>query len=123
MYEFKVNKKKNAMLCILIGKFTAAEAYAYNKKYAACVDTLSPGFSLLVDLTQFTPTTEEIREIFLIGTQNAVAKGLKRVVRIVSDSITSTTGNIQWNRGAKGLGYEVDIVHSMREAEKVLGWK
>ena len=122
MYEFKGNKKRNVVLCVPMGRFDVTEAKAYNEQYARCVDQVDPGFTLLVDLRNFTPTDEEVRLILKEGTEYAITHGLSRVIRIVNGSVGSTVGNIQWNRAAREMGYQVDVVESMEEAEQLAGW-
>lgn len=121
MYDFKLNKPKNAILCVLKGRFEEAEARAYVAKYKQGIDQLKPGFSVIADVSKFVPTTDEIRDVLLEGTAYAVRKGMARAVRIVDESALSQVSNAQLDRTARGLGYQADVVSSMAEATALLG--
>ena len=123
MFEFKINQGKNAVLCILGGKFDADEARQYNEKFRAAIDQLEPGLTIITDLTNYLPAGDEIRSILAEGTQYAREKGVSANVRIVSDEVGSQVGNIQLNKTARDLGYEVKVAHSLKEAKHILGWE
>ena len=123
MFEFKINQAKNAVLCILEGKFDADEARGYNEKFCAAIDQLEPGLTIITDLTHYIPAGDEVRSVLAEGTRYARGKGVAENVRIVSDDVGSQVGNIQLNKTARDLGYEVKVVHSLKEARQALGWE
>ena len=122
MFEHKLNLNKNAILCVLKGQFDEEEARQYNVKFKQGVDKLEPGMTVISDLSEFTPAGEEVRLVLAKGTEYALSKGIGRSVRIVKDSVTSKVGNIQFNKTARSLDYEVEIVGSFEEAKELLGW-
>lgn len=123
MFEFKINQRKNAVLCILVGKFDADEARQYNEKFRAAIDQLEPGLTIITDLTNYLPAGDEVRSILAERTRYAREKGVSDNVRIVSDDVASQVGNIQLNKTARDLGYEVKMAHSLQEAIQILGWE
>jgi hypothetical protein len=123
MYELKVNAKHNVMLIAIDGRMDMQEAVAYNAKYMECIDRMQPGFSVIVDLTNFIATEENVRVELKKANAYAVEKGLGRVVRVVPGDMSSTVGNIQLNRQARELGYKTEVVSSIEEAEAALGLK
>ena len=122
MFEHKLNPGKNAILCVLKGKFDADEARRYNERFKAGVDQLKPGMIVITDLTEYVPAEEEVRAILQEGTEYALKKGIEHSVRIVTDSVASKVSNIQFNTTARRLGYQADVVNSMDEAKRLLGW-
>lgn len=122
MYDLKINPGKNAILCVLKGRFDADEAREYVEKFKEGVDRLAPGMTVITDLSEFTPTDDEVRRILQEGSAYAVNKGVDRGVRIVTEAVGSKVGNIQLNKTARELGYKVDVVHSLGEAKRLLGW-
>lgn len=121
MYDLKVNDKHNVMLIVIGGRMDMQEAVAYNAKYMDCIDHMQPGFAVIVDLTNFIATEEDVRVELKKANAYAVEKGLGRVVRVVPDSMTSAIGNIQLNRQARELGYQAEMVSTLEEAKAVLG--
>ncbi|MDM8525631.1 hypothetical protein QUF80_19855 [Desulfococcaceae bacterium HSG8] len=122
MFQIKINVSKNAILCILKGRFESEGAREYIEKFKEGVDKLKPGFVVITDISTFMPTSDEVRLIFRQGTEYAVGRGMSRAIRIVSEIVASKIGNIQFNRAAKELGYEAEEVTSLEEAKKLLNW-
>jgi len=123
MFQIRINYKRNALLNVMSGRIDAEEAKAIVRKFQEGVNRLKPGFVVLTDITDFVPTTEEVRTILREATRYAVKNGLGRTVRIVSDNLTSSIGSIQFNRTEKKLGCMAEVVGSLAEAKKLLGWK
>lgn len=122
MFDFKINPGKNAIMCILKGKFDADEAIDYVARFKEGVDRLKPGMVVITDLTEFMPTDDSVREILQTGSAYAVEKGVGRGIRVVAESVGSKVGNIQLNKTARELGYDIDVVGSLEEAKELLGW-
>lgn len=122
MFDIKINTNKNAILCVLIGQFDYDEAKRYVKKFKAGIDQLKPGYAVISDLRDFSPAKEDARAILQEAIEYSVSKDRGRVIRIVADTVGSKVGNIQLNRASRQMGYEVDIVATLAEAEKLMGW-
>ncbi|MEZ4527608.1 MAG: hypothetical protein R2941_16940 [Desulfobacterales bacterium] len=123
MFQIKINYKRNALLNVMSGRIDAEEARSIVRKFQEGVNKLKPGFAVITDITDFVPTTEEVRNILRDATRYAVKHGLGRTVRIVSNNLTSSIGSIQFNRTEKNLGCMSEVVTSLSEAKKILGWK
>jgi len=122
MYELKINTEKNAILCVLKGRFDADEAREYVQRFKEGVNRLEPGMVIITDLSEFVPSDDEARSILRDGSAYAVERGLGRGIRVVRDNVGSRVGNIQLNRSARELGYDVEVVTSREEAFRLLGW-
>jgi hypothetical protein len=122
MFEFKINLTRNAILCVLKGQFDAKEASEYVVRWKEACDQMQPGFTIISDLREFAPAKDEAKEILQDGIQYAIDKGRGRAFRIVTENVGSQIGNLQLNRTARKLGYEVDVVASMDEVARVMGW-
>ncbi|MDM8515137.1 hypothetical protein QUF76_02970 [Desulfobacterales bacterium HSG16] len=122
MYQLKINAARNAILCVLKGRFEVDDAKEYVEKFKEGVDKLRPGFIVITDISEFIPSTDEVRLIFRQGTEYAVARRISRAIRIVSDNVASQIGNLQFNRTAKELGYKTEDVNSLEKAKTILGW-
>ena len=79
MYELKVNDKHNVMLIQIDGRMDMEEAQGYNKRYMECIDHMRPGFAVIVDLTNFVATEEDVRLELKKANAYAVEKGMGRV--------------------------------------------
>jgi hypothetical protein len=122
MFEFKVNTAKNAVLCVLKGQFDAEEARRYTDRFKEACDKLQPGFTIISDLREYAPALDEAKEILQEGIQYALDSNRGRAFRIVNETIGSQVGNVQLNTSASRLGYEVEVVHSMDDVSKAMGW-
>jgi len=118
--DLRFNASKNVVHSIVSGKFSSQDAEQYVERFIAAVDNLAPGFTLIFDITDFIPTEEDVWNALKRGTAYAVEKGMARVIRVVGDSMTSKVGNIQWNRAARDLGYQVDVVENFEQAQALL---
>ncbi|MEM9300672.1 MAG: hypothetical protein AAGE01_01095 [Pseudomonadota bacterium] len=123
MFDFRINHARNALYCILEGRFDAEETRRFAERFRAAVDELEPGMVIITDLTGFIPTDEEVRQLAQEATAYAAERGISRAVRIVADSVGSRVGNIQLTRTARASGYQADVVTSMDEARSLLGWR
>jgi hypothetical protein len=108
-------------LIAIDGRMDMEEAVAYNARYKECIDHMQPGFAVIVDLTNFVATEEDVRVELKKANAYAVEKGLGRVVRVVPGDMSSTVGNIQLNRQARELGDKTEAVGSLEEAKALLG--
>ena len=122
MFEFKINSKRNAVLCVLEGQFDADEARQYTDRFKEACDQLQPGFTIISDLRKFSPAQDDAREILQEGIQYALDKERGRAFRIVNESVGSQVGNLQLNRSARQMGYEVEVVNSMDAVKWAMGW-
>ena len=122
MFELKINPGKNAILCVLKGRFDEAEARDYVLKFKQGVDQLQTDIIVITDLTEFMPTDDVVRELLSEGTSYALERGVGRGIRVVDESVGSQVGNIQMNKTARELGYDVEIVGSLEAAKQLLGW-
>jgi hypothetical protein len=122
MFDIKINEAKNAILCVLIGQFDYAEAERYVEKFKEGVNKLKPGYAVISDLRDFSPAKEDARKVLQEAIEYSVAKGRGRVIRILNDSLGATVGNIQLNKASRKMGYEVEVVSTLAEAEEKLGW-
>ena len=122
MFDIKINTSRNAILCVLIGQFDYSEAERYVEKFKAGVDKLKPGYTVISDLRDFSPAKEDARTVLQEAIEYSVSRERGRVIRIVADSVGSKVGNIQLNRASREMGYDVDVVATLAEAEKLMGW-
>jgi len=122
MFEFKLNTNRNAVLCVLKGQFDADEARQYTDRFIQACDQLQPGFTIISDLREFAPARDDAREILQRGIKYAIDKQRGRAFRIVNESVGSQVGNLQLNRSARQMGYEVEVVNSMAEVNQAMGW-
>ena len=122
MFELKINPGKNAILCVLKGRFDEIEARDYVLKFKQGVDQLQTDIIVISDLTEFIPTDDVVREVLSEGTSYALERGVSRGIRVVDESVGSQVGNIQMSKTARELGYDVEIVGSLEAAKQLLGW-
>ena len=122
IFEFKINNKRNALLCVLKGQFDAREARAYTDRFKEACDQMEPGFTIISDLREFQPAKEEAHEILQEGIRHALARQRGRAFRIVNETVGSQVGNLQLTKTARQMGYDVEVVTSMDEVVRAMGW-
>ncbi len=103
MYKNQLNFAKNRMHLMLEGKVDAAELKAWSDDLLSKLKKLKPGFSVVSEILNCQPATEEVRQM-LVETQKQVKElGLGNAVRIVSKN-NYVTAN-QWQRSSRSVGY------------------
>jgi hypothetical protein len=122
MFEIKINTGKNAILCVMKGRFDQDEAREYVTRFKDGLDKLQDEVVIITDISEFTPSDEDVRTILREGSSYADKKGVARGIRVVSDNVGSSISNIQFNRGAREIGYKTESVHSLDDAKRLLDW-
>ena len=118
MYNNQLNFSKNRMHLMLEGKVEAAELKAWSDDLLSKLKRLKPGFSVISEILNCQPATEEVRQM-LADTQKKVKElGLGNAVRIVSKD-NYVTAN-QWQRSSRSVGYVAMEAESVQAAEKLL---
>lgn len=118
MYDNQLNFAKNRMHLMLEGKVEAAELKAWSDDLLSKLKRLKPGFSVISEILNCQPATEEVRQM-LVDTQKKVKElGLGNAVRIVSKD-NYVTAN-QWQRSSRSVGYVAMEAESVQAAEKLL---
>lgn len=118
MYNNQLNFAKNRMHLMLEGKVEAAELKAWSDDLLSKLKRLKPGFSVISEILNCQPATEEVRQM-LVDTQKKVKElGLGNAVRIVSKD-NYVTAN-QWQRSSRSVGYVAMEAESVQAAEKLL---
>jgi hypothetical protein len=120
MFEIRINRRKNAILCILQGRLSFDDAERYAKKVREGIARLKPGYTVISDLTDYTPSQDDARAVLQEAIEFSIAGQSGRVIRIVSDSVGAQVGNIQFTRAARQQGYQVEVVSSLAEAQALL---
>ena len=122
MFDIKINYSRNAVLCRAVGRFDVAMARAMAEKFKKAVIEVTPGFTVITDMTEFKPMNAETRMAIGEIVQHAHDNGIGRAVRIVSSDPDSQIGGMQLDKESKERGYPVFQVGSYSEAKQVLQW-
>jgi len=119
MYDIKADVIKNCLFITLKGFFQPDEAKVAADKVISEAEKLGTGFTIINDISEFKPASEEAAA-HIKRAQGAVAqKGVKKVIRIVGASVL---GKFQFSRTQKEVhaGYESFEVATMEDALKLL---
>ncbi len=118
MYKNQVNFVKNRMHLMVSGKVDAVEMKEWSDDLITKLKRLKPGFSVISEILDCQPTTEEGRQILVETQRNAKEIGMGNVVRIVRSS-NAVTAN-QWQRSSRSVGYIAMEAESVEAANKLL---
>ncbi len=118
MYKNQLNFGKNRLHLLLEGKIEKPEMTAWSDDLITKLKKLKPGFSVISEILNCQPATEEVRQI-LVETQKKVKEvGLGDAVRIVAKSNYVTAA--QWQRSSRSIGYVALEAENYESAEKLL---
>lgn len=120
MNEIQSNQNKNRIYITLKGKVGMDEVIAVIDKIKSDIRTLKPGYSVVSDIADFVPVSEEVRQMIADTMKHMKDNGMGKVVRIINDTPTSTVTGNQWARTSRIAGYTADTAPTLEEAEKIL---
>ncbi len=118
MYKNQSNLVKNRMHLKVEGKVDVDEMQAWSNDLLTKLKSLKPGFSVISEILNFQPTTEEGRQILIETQRKAKEIGMGHVVRIVKSS--NFVAAAQWQRSSRSVGYVAMEAESLEAAEKLL---
>jgi hypothetical protein len=118
MYKNQSNLVKNRMHLKVEGKVEVEEMKAWSDDLVNKLKSLRPGFSVISEILNFQPTTEEGRQILVDTQRRAKELGMGHVVRIVKS--TNFVAAAQWQRSSRSVGYVAMEAESIEAAEKLL---
>jgi hypothetical protein len=118
MYKNVALLAKNRLHITLKGKAEVAELQAWSANLLAEAKKLKPGFTVVSDILECEPTTEEGRLIVQTTQQQAKALGMGQVIRITKGANPITAN--QWQRSSRSVGYTALEAASVPEADKLL---
>jgi len=118
MYKNQSNIVKNRMHLKVDGKVDVAEMKLWSEDLLNKLKNLRPGFSVISEIMNFQPTTEEGRLILVETQRKAKELGMGHVVRIVKNN--NYVAATQWQRSSRSVGYAAMEAESLEAAEKLL---
>ncbi len=118
MYSNRSNLIKNRMHLKVEGRVDVAEMKAWSDDLIQKLKLLRPGFSVISEILNFQPTSEEGRQILVETQRKAKEIGMGNVVRIVQSS--NFVAANQWQRSSRSVGYVAMEAESIEAAEKLL---
>lgn len=119
MYDIRADVKRHCLLITLRGFLQPDEAKEAADKVISEAEKLATGFTIVNDISEFKPASEEAAAHIKRAQGAMAAKGAKKVIRIVGASVL---GKHQFNRTQKEAqaGYESIEVATMDDALKLL---
>jgi hypothetical protein len=120
MIKVTSNTTKNRLYLKLAGLLTVQEINeGIEKQLKPELKKMKAGFSIISDISEFKPTSEEGRQLIQVAMGEAKKAGMGDVVRIVPNGEALITAN-QWQRTSRQAGYMAVQVQDLAEAEKLL---
>ncbi len=119
MYEITIDTTKNFMILTLKGFMQEEEIQEVATQVISGLDKLTPGFTVINDISEFKPATASASEI-IKGAQLAVfKKGVGKVIRVEGDAALA---RLQFTRTQKEARATYEVIHTetMSEALKLL---
>ena len=118
MYKNQAQLAKNRLYLVLKGKADLAELQAWSDDLLTEARKLKPGFSVVSDILNVEPTTEEGRLIIQDTQKKAKALGMGNVVRLTKGANPITAN--QWQRSSRAVGYVALEAATIEEADRLL---
>ncbi len=118
MYKNQVNIARNRAYLTLKGRVGVEELRAWADNLVGELGKLKPGFSVISDIQDCEPTTEEGRLVIQEVQRKAKEMGMGHVVRITR-AANAITAN-QWQRSSRVVGYMAANAASVEAADKML---
>lgn len=118
MWEIKNDIAKNRIYMKLDGYFTIDDVKEASSILLQKTSELKPGIDVVNDISKFKAVNDEAQAEIIKAQRDLMAKGVKRVIRVVG----SIVGKMQFNRLTEEAeaGYEVVEVNSFEDADSYL---
>lgn len=114
----RIDAKRNRVYLTLVGYQDVEEARRMRDLYTAAVQSMEPGFTVLVDVTRYKPGSPAVAEVHREAVRAAEEAGVRRVARVVG---TAPLGGMQIERIARAEAqYESQNFATFEEAEAYL---
>lgn len=118
MFKNQADFAKNRMHLLLKGRVELDEMQAWSDDLISQLKKLKPGFSVISEIAECQPTTEEGRRVLIETQRKAKEIGMGHVVRIIKNSNFVTAH--QWQRSSRSVGYSAMEADSIEAAAKLL---
>ena len=118
MFKNQADFAKNRMHLLLKGRVELDEMQAWSDDLLSQLKKLKPGFSVISEIAECQPTTEEGRSVLIETQRKAKEIGMGHVVRIIKNSNFVTAH--QWKRSSRSIGYSAMEADSIEAAVKLL---
>lgn len=116
MHEIKSSLSKNRLYLTTRGTIQAEELVQLEQKLSAELRKMKQGFSMISDIQDTTPASEDLRQRMEQSMKLLKEAGMGHVVRIASNSVVSN----QWQRTSRKVGYTAAEAPNVAEAEALL---
>jgi hypothetical protein len=116
-FEVYAKPEKNRLYIRFIGATNEQEMADAIPKLNSVVKDLKPGFTVVSDISEYKPSSQETAKQISRGSDNLIKKGMGRLVRVVGESAVA---QMQIERTAQAGGIRADKVTSVEEAERLL---
>lgn len=121
MYQLRANVEKNRLYVTFQGFMTLEQIKeAQEVEFQEVEKKLKPGFDLIVDIRDFSPTTEDGAEELIRGQKKLIEMGINRLIRVIGEKML---GKMQLERLAKISSIVAETARSIEEAERMLDKK
>ena len=117
MFKNKANFAKNRMHLMLKGKIELDDVHAWSDDFISQLKKLKPGISVISEVAEYQPTTEEGRQVFIDTQRKAKEAGMGHVIRIILNP--NFVKVHQWQRNSSSFGYNAMEAGSIEKAAKL----
>jgi hypothetical protein len=112
MYKIIAQPEKNLIIMQFEGFMKDDLIVEAVDAFKEAVNKMSPGFSVINDVSKFKPVSQKGTEVIQETQKYAIRKGMKRTVRVSSNEIVRN----QWRRKSNENGLNVLEAKSLEEA-------
>lgn len=118
-YTIRADAGTNTLYLEFVGTLTGGEMQAAADETIEAAETLSDGFRIINDISEFTPPSPEAAKPIQEAQQTLAEMGVGDVVRVVADGTSAVTENA-FQRRSRKAGYDGKTATTVAEAERKL---
>jgi hypothetical protein len=118
-YEIRPNTAANTLYLAFSGTLTAEEMRTAADETIQSAETLTDGFRIVNDISQFTPPSPDAAKPIQEAQTKLREMGVDDVVRVVAEETSAVTENA-FQRRSRKAGYEGKTATSVPEADRKL---
>jgi len=118
-YEIRADTTANTLYLEFNGTLTADEMQTAADETIDAAESLSDGFRIINDISEFTPPSPEAAKPIQEAQVTLKEMGVADVVRVVAEETSTVTENA-FQRRSRQAGYEGKTATSVSEAERKL---
>ena len=119
-YEIRADEHTNTLYLAFNGTLSEDRMVVAAEETLAAADRLDEGFSIINDISTFSPPSPEAAKPIKTAQQELKQMGVSEVVRVVGADTSAVVSNA-FQRRSRKAGYDGETAPTVRAAERKIG--